>query len=316
MFAVMPRAAKPRTWIFPSNPHTFDADEAFRAVREVTWSETTARTAVGDTVYLYGSSPVRAIIHQCEVTETGLPLDLDGADAPFWVFDARDERSTRTWMRLRHVREFSERERASLSFARLTENGLSAAPQGRVLAKDGVLALIERVITRSDAVSDAVAEVADYDETERAAFERAINGGDYSAPDGLRMSKTRGSAQRAFADAVKQNYGYRCAVTGIRTRQFLVASHIVPWADDETIRLDPTNGICLSTMVDRAFDMGFLDITDDFRVSVKKAMIKTDAALAEALLPFDGQALDLPSHGRPSLDHLQRRRTRNASLAV
>ncbi len=43
--------------------------------------------------------------------------------------------------------------------------------------------------------------------------------------------------QRAFAKVVKDNYGWECAITGVKTREFLIASHIVPWADDETIDL-------------------------------------------------------------------------------
>jgi len=35
----------------------------------------------------------------------------------------------------------------------------------------------------------------------------------------------------------------------------LVASHIVPWRSDPGNRLNPKNGLCLSAIHDRAFDL-------------------------------------------------------------
>jgi hypothetical protein len=52
--------------------------------------------------------------------------------------------------------------------------------------------------------------------------------GDTSAPDGSATTKVCGSYQAVFAGKVKSAYGYRCAITGISTRSFLVAAHIVP----------------------------------------------------------------------------------------
>lgn len=105
---------------------------------------------------------------------------------------------------------------------------------------------------------------------------------------------------------MKANYGYRCAITGITTREFLVASHIVPWADDETIRLDPSNGICLSTLVDRAFDSGYLEIDDNLTVRIRRDRIH-DEALQASLGPYDGRTLAMPAKGVPRAEHLRRR---------
>lgn len=92
-------------------------------------------------------------------------------------------------------------------------------------------------------------------------------------------AKTRGSAQRAFAKAVKTNYGFRCAVSGIKSRDFLIAAHIVPWSEDQTIRLDPSNGIGLSLLVDRAFEKGYLRIEDDHTIRIDLDRVGDDHAL-------------------------------------
>ena len=40
------------------------------------------------------------------------------------------------------------------------------------------------------------------------------------------------------------------------------------WADDRARRLDPTNGICLNPLLDRAFNSGLIAFGDDLRVLV------------------------------------------------
>src|SRR4029077_638445 len=73
---------------------------------------------------------------------------------------------------------------------------------------------------------DAAAETLEADPDEVEASRNQIEHNSFDVPDSTATVKTRGSAQRAFADAVKANYGSQCAVTGIVTRDFLVASHI------------------------------------------------------------------------------------------
>lgn len=86
-----------------------------------------------------------------------------------------------------------------------------------------------------------------------------------------------------------------------------MASHIIPWSSDEEIRLDPSNGICLSTLVDRAFDLGFISITRDSRVQVIHERLAGDSALAAILMPLDGSRLELPSNDPPKAEYLERR---------
>lgn len=154
---------------------------------------------------------------------------------------------------------------------------------------------------------DAVAEQLDVDPAEVAALEAQAAAGDFSAPDGTAVTKTRGSGQKVFADAVKANYGYRCALTGISTADFLVASHIVPWAEDKEIRLDPSNGICLSTLVDRAFDTGYLQIDADCVGHVDWVKVGKDDELRVALKPVDGKKLTMPQAAPPKGEYLRRR---------
>jgi len=158
------------------------------------------------------------------------------------------------------------------------------------------------------AQGDAAAEAVEPDLHEVEAFQWQIENQDYSVPDSSATIKTRGSAQKAFANAVKSNYGYRCAITGIETRDFLVASHIVPWSKDSNIRLDPSNGICLSLLMDRAFEKGHLLIEADLTIRIDWDRVGGDLMLRSQLEPYNGQRLTLPTRAAPRADYLQRRR--------
>lgn len=154
---------------------------------------------------------------------------------------------------------------------------------------------------------DQTAEVADSDPRLVAQLQDDFDAGRYAVEDEIGVAKLRGSSQQVFAKAVKSNYGWKCAVTGIRTRAFLVASHIVPWAADTTIRLDPSNGICLSTLVDRAFDAGYLTITPEGRTAVRWEKITDDPILRSELSRLDDVELERPVASPPDPAKLRRR---------
>lgn len=156
--------------------------------------------------------------------------------------------------------------------------------------------------------SDVAAEALETDADEFEAFREQIEHKSYEVADSTATIKTRGSAQKAFAGAVKANYGYRCAITGVATKEFLVASHIVPWSKDQSIRLDPSNGICLSLFVDRAFEVGFLQIEDDLTVRIDWDRVGGDHSLRSQLESYDGQKLSMPVKDAPRPEYLQTRR--------
>ena len=81
----------------------------------------------------------------------------------------------------------------------------------------------------------------------------------------LREVKTRVN-QYVFRQIVLSNYNNQCALTGIDIPELLIASHIIPWASNEKERLNPENGICLSSLYDKAFDKGLISFTNDQHV--------------------------------------------------
>lgn len=139
---------------------------------------------------------------------------------------------------------------------------------------------------------------------EESAVYHSILHGDYQVTD--RVSKTHQRVgQQVIAEVVKNNYAYHCAVTGVHTRNFLVASHIVPWAEDPKRRLDPSNIICLSTLWDRAFDQGF--VTFDARdMTVRtSSRLQSDSSLADMFADYNHHKINIPRAGAPSREALE-----------
>lgn len=81
----------------------------------------------------------------------------------------------------------------------------------------------------------------------------------------LRQVRTRVN-QNVFRQIVLSNYDEKCALTGIDIPELLVASHIIPWAKNVQERLNPENGICLSSLFDKAFDQGFISFSNDYHI--------------------------------------------------
>jgi hypothetical protein len=98
-------------------------------------------------------------------------------------------------------------------------------------------------------------------------------------------------------------------MSGLSESRLLIASHIVPWSKDKMNRLNPSNGLCLSALHDRAFDKGFITLTDDFMIKVSDILKqRDDPFIRDVLLPLQGKLIDLPDKFVPDLTLLARHR--------
>lgn len=115
--------------------------------------------------------------------------------------------------------------------------------------------------------------------------------------------------QTFFRRAVLSSYRGRCCMSGLSEPRLLIASHIVPWSKDKANRLNPSNGLCLSAIHDRAFDKGLITLTDDFKIVVSEELkCRKDSFVIEVLLPLDGRPIELPERFLPSIEFLSRHR--------
>ncbi len=67
--------------------------------------------------------------------------------------------------------------------------------------------------------------------------------------------------QNFFRKSVLASYNHSCCITGLANGELLIASHIKPWKDsDENEKTNPSNGVCLNALHDKAFDRGLITI--------------------------------------------------------
>jgi len=102
--------------------------------------------------------------------------------------------------------------------------------------------------------------------------------------------------QQFFRQTILNAYGVRCCISGINVPRLLVASHIRPWRDFPKERLDPRNGLCLSSLHDAAFDAGLITLDKEMSLVLSKRLKSyfPQAALEQSFVPFEGKPMRLP----------------------
>lgn len=118
--------------------------------------------------------------------------------------------------------------------------------------------------------------------------------------------------QQFFRQSILNAYGVRCCITGINVPRMLVASHIKPWRDFPKDRLNPRNGLCLSSIHDAAFDSGLITLDANFKVVLSNRLRRyfPQPVLEQNFVPFEGQPIRLPEQlAEPSAEFLLYHRT-------
>lgn len=305
-----------KIWVLASKLDYFEAVRAFKELGTITWRFTyrSRYLKVNDIVYLYSGVPKQHLSAVLRVTN--MPgTDIDDSSY-FLPSSGKPKDPKKVVMTVDLTLEYllPPSVHSDLSLNKLNKNGFAGNPQRLRSLTDETANYIADVLGLIALDSDVNAENLATDRDLISELESKIEDCDYSVEDKFAETKVRGSGQYVFARAVKKNYDYRCAITGISTSNFLIASHIVPWSLDESIRTDPSNGICLSVFVDRAFETGALTIEDNLEIKIDGKLSSTDPYLYGLLEQYDGTFLRAPKQQQPNPDFLRRRRELNDVL--
>ena len=92
---------------------------------------------------------------------------------------------------------------------------------------------------------------------------------------------------KIFSDNVEIIYNSKCCITGISTRSILNSSHISLWSDDIENRGNERNGLLLSLIFHKCFDIGLISIDHDYKVLISKNI--KDESLKLYLKSFEGK---------------------------
>lgn len=136
---------------------------------------------------------------------------------------------------------------------------------------------------------------------------------DVKIPDGpttvSREVQTR-RGQAFFRQAVLSSYRMQCCITGNPLPELLRASHILPWGEFPQHRLNPSNGLCLSSLHDAAFDRGLITVDDAYRLVLSRE-IKHQLSIENIEVNFaryEGKSIHLPDKFMPDMPFLQQHR--------
>lgn len=116
--------------------------------------------------------------------------------------------------------------------------------------------------------------------------------------------------QARFRDWVMTSYEGRCAATGLDDPRLLTASHITPWAEDASQRMNPRNGLALNALHDRAFDRGLITWDRDWRVRISPGL---GAEARGFFARPEYEILRLPERFAPDPEAMARHRARHAA---
>lgn len=127
---------------------------------------------------------------------------------------------------------------------------------------------------------------------------------DFSGRDKLSTVKTRVD-QNLFRKNVLEAYEYRCCITGLEEPALLVASHIRPWSHSIEQRLNPSNGLCLSSLHDKAFDRGLITFDEDLKLVLSNKIKQLKSSIyVENFEKYEGEIISTPINHSPDKAHL------------
>jgi putative restriction endonuclease len=142
---------------------------------------------------------------------------------------------------------------------------------------------------------------------------------DFLEGEGIRLVAPTGPTERTttvkvrrgqqfFRQAILNAYNIKCCISGINVPRLLVASHIKPWGKFPADRLNPRNGLCLSSIHDAAFDNGLIAINENLEVMLSNRLRKyfPQPTLEQNFAVFEGKKIQMPDKlAEPDMDFLR-----------
>ncbi len=125
------------------------------------------------------------------------------------------------------------------------------------------------------------------------------------ATETIRSTKVR-LGQNFFRKVILTSYGRKCCICEMPVSDLLVASHIVRWSDDENLRVNPHNGLCLCGIHDKGFDRGYFTIGEKYEVVISQTLNEylPNTAISSIFKTYEGLGIHLPDKFIPDQNFL------------
>lgn len=83
--------------------------------------------------------------------------------------------------------------------------------------------------------------------------------------------------QGKFRDLLLKRYNKKCCLCDVKNQEFLIASHIKPWAKSESKeKADVDNGFLMCPNHDRLFDKGYITFDEDGKIKISDKLRRND----------------------------------------
>lgn len=215
--------------------------------------------------------------------------------------------------RIVEVSEYINRTPSSLSMKLCNFASLDPAMQGKGLkgASKADVEIIsefllrpEQMIIASEAAYEALLRNSPTGFSEPPAEPFLYDFESFEETERVSQIKTR-TVQSFFRKAVISSYHNQCAVCSLKHSELLIASHIVPWSKKLESRADPSNGISLCSLHDKAFDLGFVGVSTDYKILVSSKLKDNKVRVYEDMfVRFNSQKIQMPFRFSPNEEYL------------
>lgn len=112
--------------------------------------------------------------------------------------------------------------------------------------------------------------------------------------------------QSFFRKSILAAYNNTCCITGMQQPEFLIAGHIKPWSVDEKNRLNPSNGIAINALHDKAFEAGLITITTDYKIKISSILLNQSKSktIEDYFIKYHDKEMILPSRFLPGIEFI------------
>ena len=135
-------------WLISANSRIYDHASSFEHHSFIDWRQGQTHYEVGDTVYIYCTTPIQSIRYQCRVSKIGMPFDEIRDDREYWKDESEYLKALEgNFVRLELVNQIDT---PALSLQELKAQGLKSAPQGPMRLQGDVLHYVQTQFTNVD----------------------------------------------------------------------------------------------------------------------------------------------------------------------
>lgn len=135
-------------WLIPANAKMYDHASSFAHHGSIDWRQGNFKYSVGDTVYIYCTSPIQRIRYKCKVIKLGIDFSQVRNDEEYWRDKYEYEKSLGG--KFFNLQLIEEVDSEKLSLQLLLGNGLNGTPQGPVKLNQELETYISSVFSNAN----------------------------------------------------------------------------------------------------------------------------------------------------------------------